>query len=204
MTCTALRNRLNQHLAKYDQACSQLDKEETELQRIKDHINEVEQAQKIIQIVAEAIQQKAHQQIAEVVSSCLAAVFEEDAYEFKIEFVQRRGKTEANLLLERDGLVVDPLRAAGGGVVDVVSFALRLACLLLSCPRKRALLVLDEPFKMLDASRVPLVGELLLRLSKEQKIQIIMVTHNSKLRIGKVIDLKGYGSLDIDDLDGDT
>lgn len=189
MNCSQLRQRINSTLGEYQHACTQSKREEAALVEIRQHISNVETAQKISQVVVEAVQKEAHQQISEVVSSCLEAVFEEDAYQFKIDFVQRRGKTEADLFLEREGLVVDPLKSAGGGVVDVVSFALRLACLLLRAPKVRSLLVLDEPFKMLSKEYVPLVGQLLLRLAKEHSVQIIMVTHNPQLQIGKVIDI---------------
>lgn len=189
MKCHQLRNRINPALGAYHSAKEQVLRETKALAAVKQHMEDVEAGQKIAQIVAEALQKQAHQQISELVSSCLLAVFEEDAYEFHIDFVQRRGKTEADLYLTRAGLSVDPLKSAGGGVVDVVSFALRLACVLLRSPKVRLVLILDEPFKMLSKEYVPLIGELLLRLAKEQDVQIIMVTHNPQLLIGKVIEL---------------
>ena len=53
------------------------------------------EAQALVQTVAEAVQRKAHEQVASVVSRCLEAVFGTSAYEFKIDFQKARGKTEA-------------------------------------------------------------------------------------------------------------
>jgi len=60
---------------------------------------------------------------------------------------------------------------------------------MLSRPNKRRFLALDEPFKMVSKDYVPLLRDLLLTLSKEMRIQILMVTHNPGLAIGKVIEL---------------
>ena len=148
------------------------------------------QAQKILQAAAEAVQQQAHRRLASVVTRCLKAVFgEEDAYEFRIRFEQKRGKTEAQLLFARDGMEVDPVDAAGGGVIDVAAFALRTACLLLTVPPKRRLLVLDEPFKMLSRTYRARVRQLLITLAEEMSLQIIMVTHSEELIAGKVVEL---------------
>ncbi len=146
------------------------------------------EAQKVLQIVAQSVQQQAHDKIAGVVSQCLESVFDEP-YEFKILFEQKRGRTEAKLVFSRNGNECDPLTASGGGPVDVASFALRLSCLLLTRPATRRVLILDEPFKFLSENYRERIRVMLETLSKEMKVQIIMVTHLDELRCGKVIEL---------------
>jgi len=135
--------------------------------------------------IAQKMQQEAHSQISSVVTRCLCAVFE-DPYEFRILFEQKRGKTEARLVFVRNGEEIDPMTAAGGGVIDVTSFALRLACLLMASPRPRRLIVLDEPFRFISTKYRPRIRELLLQLSEELGVQIILVTHITELQIGTV------------------
>ncbi len=84
---------------------------------------------------------------------------------------------------------MDPTASVGGGVVDVASFALRLACLLLASPKRRRLLCLDEPFKHLSENYRPAVRELIEVLAREMDVQFIIVTHSNELKIGKVIEL---------------
>lgn len=151
-------------------------------------VGDCEEARLVAQTVAQGVQQSAHDQIAGIVTRCLAAVFD-DPYEFKIEFSQKRGRTEAKLLFERDGVQVDPLEQAGGGVVDVASFALRLSCILLSRPPLRRVLLLDEPFKYVSEGHRPKLRALLLRLAEELQFQFFIVTHLPELRIGTVHDL---------------
>ena len=167
---------------------SRLQADRSELQERQEHLSAVQEAQQLVQEVAQAVQTYAYQQIAGVVSKCLEAVFEEP-YKLRMDFVQKRGRTEVELSFDRDGLQVDPLTASGGGVVDVASFALRLASLLLSKPPLRRLLVLDEPFKFVSAGYRGRVREMLETLAEELGVQILMVTHIEELKTGKVIEL---------------
>lgn len=145
-----------------------------------------EEAQQIIQAVAETIQEEAHTRIAGVVTKCLATVFDEP-YEFKIRFERARGRTEAKLVFTRDGVEVDPMEASGGGAVDVAAFALRLSALLLSRPARRLVVVLDEPFKFVSVQYREGVRAMLEGLSADLGVQFIMVTHIEELHCGTVI-----------------
>lgn len=147
-----------------------------------------EEAQGIVQVVAETIQEEAHNRIAGVVSQCLATVFDEP-YEFHIRFERARGRTEARLVFVRDGLEIVPIDASGGGVVDVAAFALRLSCLMLARPANRRVVVLDEPFKFVSADRRPAVRAMLEGLATELGVQIIMVTHIEELRCGTILEI---------------
>lgn len=68
-----------------------------------------------------------------------------------------------------------------GGLVDVVSFLLRLAMLVSVSPPPRKFLMLDEPFKHLSAEYCPLVADMMAQLSERLGIQILMTTHNPLL-----------------------
>ena len=153
-------------------------------------LHDAEEARSRAQAVAQLVQQQAHAQIAGVVTSCLQSVFGKDSYTFKIKFVQKRGRTEAQLLLVNDGVeIMDPINEDSGGVVSVAAFALRLACLVLAKPRLRRLLVMDEPFSQLSAEYRPAIRSMLLKLAREFNVQFIIVTHQQELMCGKVIRL---------------
>jgi ABC-type uncharacterized transport system YnjBCD ATPase subunit len=138
--------------------------------------------------VAQQVQTAAHEQIARVVTRCLRTVGYD--YEFSIHFKRSRGRTEARLTFARSGAGrLAPLDACGGGAVDVAAFGLRLACLLLAVPKRRRLLVLDEPFKHVDRGRASLVRDLLLALARDLDVQLIFSTHNPDLVCGKVVQL---------------
>lgn len=158
------------------------------LSKLREHAQHVVKAREIVQSVAQLVQQKAHDRIAGVVTKCLQAVFP-DPYEFRIIFEQRKGRTDARMVFIRNNMEIDPCNAAGGGILDVASFALRLACLVLAKPRKRRLLVLDEPFRFVSRNYIQNVGRMLHQLSQEFGIQFLIVTHLDDLHAGKVIKL---------------
>jgi DNA repair exonuclease SbcCD ATPase subunit len=167
-------------------ARSQVSTEKQEIRKIEADLSSLAAAQSLIQHSAQDCQQRVHAQIAAVVSKCLSTVFD-DPYSFQIDFVMKRGKTDALLSFYRDGAVFDPLDSTGGGVVDIAAFALRLASILCSQPQLRKILVLDEPFKHIHVDKVPLIAQMLETLSKETKTQIILVTQLPGLEVGKVI-----------------
>lgn len=165
-----------------------IEKEEKELKKVDATHTKTQNAQEILQHLAQAVQQQAHQKISEVVSSCLSTVFD-DPYQFHIVFERKRGRTEAHLRFRRGDLDVDPLTASGGGMVDVAAFALRVACLVLHRPRLNKLVVLDEPFRFVSSQYQENVRTMLEELADEMGIQMVMVTHNDNLATGKIIEL---------------
>lgn len=181
------RRDLDTLLQEHSHACRTVKAEREALRECKRNQTDAVEAQQILQQVAQTIQQEAHKRIAEIVTKCLRSIFEEDAYEFRINFLRKRGRTEARLVFVRDGYEIDPRRAAGGGVVDVAAFALRIACLILSRPPVRRLIVADEPFKHLSAEYRPRIATMIERLAADLKIQVIMVTHSPELAVGKTI-----------------
>ena len=108
-------------------------------------------AQAVIQQVAERTQQQLQYNISSIVTTALAAVFD-DPEQFKIKFVQRRGRTECDILFVKGEQEMDPIGFTGGGVLDVTCFALRVAFLCLR-PDTRRVLFLDEPFRNLHGQQ---------------------------------------------------
>ena len=187
---TQTRKQLDALLAEYTHASRQVAEEEAALLIVEQEYKDAKQAQEVLQHAAQAVQEAAHDKIALIVTRCLRAVFGDDSYEFAIGFERKRGRTEAKLTLKRGGMVLeDPLNEAGGGVIDVCSFALRLACLLSSHSHPRKLLVLDEPFRMISKVYRPRARKLIETLAAELSVQVILVTHCEELRCGKVIEL---------------
>lgn len=147
------------------------------------HLN---QSLEFFQEVAKNVQEDVHRKVCGIVTRCLEVIFD-DPYTFTIQFDKKRSKTEARILLCRDGQEYDPAKSVAGGVIDVVSFALRLVSVVLSRPQLRQVLILDEPFKHLSAEYRERVGILLQELNEKMGIQFILITHHSELEIGKVI-----------------
>lgn len=189
MNPTAIQSRIQDLKREASAARERLRREQQALKEAQQILIDTEYVQAKTQALAQAIQQQAHTQIAGVVTLCLQAVFGE-AYAFRIRFERKRGKTEAQLLLIKEGQEIeDPINEDSGGVVSVAAFALRLACLVLAKPRLRRLLVLDEPFSQLSVEYRPAIRSMLLKLAKDFNIQFIIVTHQPEIICGKVVQL---------------
>lgn len=150
---------------------------------LKDHQKDLrrhEEAREVIREVGLKTQQQLQYHIGDITSLALSAVYT-DPYTLVAEFVQRRNRTECDLYFTRNEERMDPLDASGGGVVDVASFALRVASWSMQRPRSDNVLILDEPFKNLSADLLPRAGEMLRQISEKLGLQIIMVTHAEQL-----------------------
>ena len=190
MTLPEIRERMGVLKAKRSHAIERLHEEKTAAQIVREHIDHITEAQRILQQVAQSIQQQAHDKIASVVSRCLSAVFQEDAYEFRIHFDRKRGRTEARIVFVRDDHELSPTTSTGGGVLDIASFALRLACLMLRKPAGRRLLVMDEPFRNLHS---PLyrqrARQMVETLAEEMDFQFVVSTGIEEFQMGTIIEV---------------
>lgn len=164
-------------------ALARLKDEEAGLKEARSKLADAEEAQGVLQELAQGVQQKANTQIAQVGSKCLSAVFE-NAYKLNITFERRRGKTEADFTYERDGRRLIP-GVDSGGVLDVTSLSLRLASLAFSLPAGEKFLALDEPFRMVGDKNMQRVALLLEVLAREMGVQFLVATHNKSLDLGK-------------------
>lgn len=132
-------------------------------------------AREVVQIVAEETQKNLEFQVSTLVSSALASVFPEP-YEFNLQFVQRRNKTEADLIFTKGKNTTDDLiETAGGGAVDVASFALRIA--LWSIKQTRPIMIIDEAFRFLSLDLQEKASDMIKEISTRLGIQVIMVSH---------------------------
>lgn len=157
---------------------------EKSLSDSKDAITELEEdivdrikVRTILQQVAQDIQSSFKVRLSEIVTLALCTIFDE-TYIFNIDFVQKRNKTETEIYIMKGDVRLSPLDSMGGGVLQVISFALRLSLFLLKTPRLRNTIILDEPFSFLSKDHQEKAGELLLTLSKKLGIQFIVVTHS--------------------------
>ncbi len=141
-----------------------------------------EEAREILRKVGLKTQSQLSYHISDIVSLALEGVFI-DPYKLIAEFVQRRNKTECDLYFSRRDSRVGPLEASGGGAVDVAAFALRIAAWSMQSPKRRNVILLDEPMKFLDTQtdRLEKASMMLKELSERLGLQFIIVTHEDTL-----------------------
>lgn len=129
----------------------------------------------LLQDVASKTQDQLKDAVQRSVQNCLDLLF--PGYEFAVNFVPKRGKVDTEFRICKGGAKLDPLDSSGGGLVDSVSFALRVGCLRLA--GKRPFLLLDEPFGHLrDGEEVKPrkeLGQVIATLVDKIGVQVLMV-----------------------------
>lgn len=175
-----LRNRLEQERGRKIQTEQRIQSLAANILEIRRDIYRHEQAREIIREVGLKTQQQLQYHISDITSLALEAVFPEP-YELVAEFVQRRNKTECDLYFAREDSVVDPLSASGGGAVDVAAFALRIAAWSMQVPRRRNVIILDEPLRFLSVNLQDRASKMIKEISERLGIQFIIITHEDAL-----------------------
>lgn len=157
---------------------------ETQLQKAFEIIEVLEQVRILLQKTSDYAREQSRQRIESLVTNCLQFIFD-PSMEFKIEMNEVRGRPEAEFFvvsnINGDIIKTKPQEARGGGVVDIISLALRLAMLQCSSLDIDGPIILDEPAKHVSDEYIVQVAEFLKQVSLKFNRQVIMVTHNRHL-----------------------
>ncbi len=143
------------------------------------------QVNEVFKSAAEFARDQSKTTMEKLVSNALTIVFPGDL-KFNIEMLEKGNKTEADLYVSStyggEHLVkTEPQESRGGGIVDIISLALRVALLETSTPKLKGPLVLDEPAKHVSQDYAQNVAEFLSLVVESFDRQVIMVTHNNYL-----------------------
>lgn len=142
----------------------------------------------VVQRVAKMTQDRLGDRVGALVSMAEAAVFP-DPYRFALQFVPRRGKTEADPVFIKSGKTLDPMSTSGGGPKDVASFFARPAAWSLRKDRRR-LIFSDEGFKFLHSPEYQRnCSDVLRAVARELDMQMVIVTDQADLAGDVVIEL---------------
>jgi len=163
-----LQQKVHDVLATYDSLVTELEALEKNREEMLKKLELYNEAIEWLKGVRERRVSQVLSALESVVREGLKAVFG-PAYDFAI-------KDGFKIIV--DGTEYSP-KEVGGGVLDVISFCLRLGLVLLK--GYSPILILDEPFRYLSRDLRPKVRTLLERLSDELNVQIIMITHDPEL-----------------------
>ena len=135
----------------------------------------------LIEAAGQTARESITARIASVVTFALQSVFGDD-YRFEVTNTLKRNAVWTDFVVASKGFAADsPIDSRGGGVVDVVSLALRAVLLELFAPRIDGPLILDEPTKHLSTEYSGRMAELLGAISERMGRQVILVTHDEEL-----------------------
>jgi len=136
--------------------------------------DELEKASAVMRQAAKLSQEHLAVNLSGIVTKAIQAVINKP-YEFKVEFVERRGVTECDLYVTKHGFPFNILGGTGGGLADTCSFALKVAYLLLSDVDN--ILIIDEIARHINsADQRVAFANVVKTLCEEFNIQLITNT----------------------------
>lgn len=196
---TELRRTLERRKGERDQLLKQEQYNSKKVKLLRKKHKNIEEAKLIVQTVAQQTQEELKYHISELGTMAMEAVFP-DPYKLQVEFVLKRGATEAEIwFVDKNGNKINPKDACGVGVMDVVALALRVSLHSLKRPRLRPVLILDEPFKNVNDPTRELhkkTASMIKMVCDKLGLQIVVVSLNQELietadRVFHVKNVKG-------------
>jgi DNA repair exonuclease SbcCD ATPase subunit len=149
----------------------------------KDNVETLVKARWVLTEVATMTQKRFKEKVETLVTMAIRSVFDRP-FQFFLEFERKRNKMECRPeikeLVKGKLRTFDPEEDMGGGIIDIISFALRVVLWSLEIPRSRNVICLDEPMKNLG-KLVTLAGQVLKEISHKLDFQLIVVTHEDEL-----------------------
>lgn len=173
-----IKEKLNKAIIKRQSNIELLAQRKQRLEEIKTETEKVLKSISVCQNVATEVQKQLSVKIDTIVNLALTTCFG-DEYTFKLNYVPARGKTEVEFLLLQNGKEIDPTMQCGGGLTDILVFALRIAVYNIS--HTDNVMIFDEPMKFLSKGFREKASELVHTLSERINIQFIEVTHITEM-----------------------
>ena len=167
-----------------DVLLDKLQRLESELDGAEKGLEILENVKHLFLQVSENAREQSRKRIETIVTHCLQFIFGPE-FGFEIEMGVLRGRAEAEFfvtsILNGEKIRTRPQEARGGGIVDIISLALRIAMLQCLDRENEGPVFLDEPAKHVSEDYIVQVGEFLKEAGLTFERQILMVTHNRHL-----------------------
>lgn len=165
-------------------------------EKIKQRTQEITTLEKDIFILTEANQiflsiidlkrEEIKNKIEYWVTKGLQLIFENKNYVFEFEMEVQRNEMYATPMLwsvyKGQKFKMDLSDSNAGAMLEIISFVLKVICLVFYRPSLSKIIIADEPFKNTSGCYIPRVAEFLKELSTQLGVQIIMNTHQMEFK----------------------
>jgi DNA repair ATPase RecN len=177
-----LKNLYNQRLGKLEAITNSLTACDNRVKELTVSEDTCSRASLFLQSLSDTARVQVIEKISKLVTEVLQAV-KDPNLSFKMELGTERGQPDLKFLLH-DAITntdMNILESAGGGIADLVSFALRVSLLLKWKPSLERVLICDEQLKFVSVQDQELAGEFIRKLSEQLGLQIIFISHSKTL-----------------------
>jgi DNA repair exonuclease SbcCD ATPase subunit len=200
-----LKNLYNNKLGKLEAITNSLQACQNRVRELELNQDTVERASLFLQSLSDTARIQVVEKISGLVTEVLQAVKDKNLT-FKMELGTERGQPDLKFFVvdELTGKEMDVLESCGGGIADLVSFALRVSLLLKWQPKLERVLICDEQLKFVSVQDQELAGEFIRKLSEQLGLQIIFISHSKTLaekahRVFEVMKENGISQIKVND-----
>lgn len=139
----------------------------------------------LLNLVQKATRDQTKEQFEKLVTYAIQYIFEDNNFEFALEFDRRGalGTLDFNIKTPELKEKADIIDTDSGGLINIVSLALRLVILETLIPKNEGFLIFDESFKNLSEEYINQASQFLKDISRKINRQIIMITHKEQFKI---------------------
>lgn len=138
----------------------------------------LEQEIQAVRLLSSVVKSKIAKDFSKLVTEGIRFIFEKDL-EFVVHLDSEKAIPQASFKVIYEGQERHPLDDMGGGIVDVISFCLRLV--MLELLHLEGPLFLDEPFKHLSSYYRERAALFLREYAETSGRQILLVTHSPEM-----------------------
>jgi hypothetical protein len=180
MNLQTLRKTVNTLKSNKDLLLLQKQQKQLSVDIKKEQLEYLIQAKYVLSAVSLLTQKQFTDYISQTVTYVLQSIYCNRDLKFIVDFKIDRGKSSCHLMVQEGSKdPYEPESQSGGGVLDVISFALRIVMWSLSEPRTINTLWLDEPMKFLgeEGNLLQRAVAVMKELSERLPMQMILTTH---------------------------
>lgn len=156
----------------------------TSKQKIEDYKNNKMNYKKAVELLAsiqKKVNENAKQGIEMIVTHALRYILNEN-YRFQLIFKKRGNLNELDfgLIFPGEEEAVNLLACSAGGVLDIISVAVRIALISLIKPKVEGFIIGDEIFRNLSTIYLPTASNFLQTINQKLNRQLILITHKQE------------------------
>lgn len=141
------------------------------------------QAVELLSLVQKVTRDKIKDAFENIVTHALNYIFESDKYSFHLVFGRRGNLQELDFAVQTPEKTepLNPMDTDAGGVLNIISFALRVVLMEVANPRVNGFIISDESFSNLSEDHIERAGQFFKEINQKMRRQIIAISHQPKI-----------------------
>lgn len=141
------------------------------------------QAVELLSLVQKVTRDKIKESFEMIVTHALNYIFESDKYSFHLVFGRRGNLQELDFAVQTPDKnePLDPMTTDAGGILNIISFALRVVLMEVASPKINGFIISDESFANLSEEHIERASQFLKEINQKMNRQIIAISHQPKM-----------------------